>query len=130
MESSSQYRVSDRDLMMFIIGVLVDVETVPLIVELLNDTSGTIGWRDRWPHPFTDDEVIAVIEHMLEDGILQSYDVQRVEGHRKLIPVASNEIADIRSSSDLPWDTIGSLWFGRTERGLDAYKKWISSEGN
>ena len=101
-------------LKMFVLDVLQhDVaEQVLSIVKLLNNR-GCIGWRDFWPHDFTQQEVIQAVQALMDDGLVTVYAVSRSKA--ELIEV-DNRAVD---------STLPSLWFGRSRKGELLWEEWI-----
>jgi hypothetical protein len=101
-------------LSMFILDVLRhDIEAVPSIVNLLNNR-GSIGWRNFWAHDFTEKEVTWALENLLQRGLVKPLRYDEIL--KELVAV--QEVESIRGNID-------SLWFMLTERGLQAWERWV-----
>ncbi len=105
------------NLAMFILDVLRhdDIESIPSILSLLNDNSGTIGWRDHWPHDFLESEVTSKLIELLDGRFVKAarYDPNQqaaVECEYKLI-----------SGSKINHD---GIWFTLTPKGRLALESW------
>lgn len=97
---------------MFVLDVLRhdDLEPVSSLVRMLNDRS-CIGWRDRWPHDFTADEVQAALKELVEQGRV---DLLKEDAEGELQP-ASYE--DVNAAND-------TVWYRLTMAGSAALAQW------
>jgi hypothetical protein len=104
-----------RALSMFILDVMRydDAENVSAIVAMLNDQSGSIGWREYWLHDFTREEVIWAMEELIAQKMVQALreDAARVE-------LVETRNVNLNKDSD-------ELWFALTKAGEQAWQKWI-----
>lgn len=106
--------ISNSQIEMFVIDVLrYDIEAIPSIIKLLNDR--TIGWRNFWPHDFTELEVVEALKGLLPKGLVKPlvYD----KSTKELVDIEIENFRDIESS-------IGSFWFILTEKGWEVWNNW------
>ncbi len=103
-----------RALSMFILDVMRhdDAESILSIVNMLNDDSGSIGWREFWLHDFTREEVIWAMEELIAQKMIQPLreDAARFE-------LVETRSANFQKDSD-------DLWFALTKTGKQAWQKW------
>ena len=105
-----------NQLRMFILDVLRHdvIEQVPSIIKMLNDDGG-IGWRDCWPHDFSEREVLPELELLVRSGHVQVLLEQ--ESGNEVVPIPISE-ADVGHN----WSC---LWFGLTPSGRDLWNNWV-----
>ena len=98
---------------MFVIDVLrYDIEQVPSIVNLLNDRTN-IGWREYWPHDFTEAEVIGALGVLTAERLVDVY--QAVDDASDLIPC--DVLPDFTQSLD-------NYWFLLLDSGRQKLEQW------
>jgi hypothetical protein len=99
---------------MFVLDVLQhDVaEQVPSILRLLNN-SDCIGWREFWPHDFTEDEVFVALKTLIDDGLVTIYNES---------PTNAELLESKVSAVDLSCE---SIWFGCSKQGKIIWDEWI-----
>lgn len=118
MKRSYQPTVQKEIVKMFVLDVLQhDIEQITSIVNLLNDDSGSIGWRDCWPRDFTKNDVISVIDELIQDGLVDVYDYS--DDERCLVPASPVGF--------IPSDFSGNqerYWYLLTEKGRALLKIW------
>lgn len=113
MTSKESNRPDIDSLAMFVLDVLrYDMETIPLILDLLNN-DGSIGWRFAWKGEFTEQQVIPVVEELVRRGLIRCLIDQ--PGSPELIPLEA--LPDIRRNRQ-------SLWFKLTPEGLAEWDVW------
>jgi hypothetical protein len=106
--------ISLSQIEMFVIDVLrYDIEAISSIIKLLNDR--TIGWRNFWPHDFTESEVVEALKELLPKGLVKplGYD----KSAKELVDVEVENFRDIESS-------IEAFWFILTEKGWEVWNNW------
>ena len=97
---------------MFVLDVLRhdELEQPASLLKMLNDRS-CIGWRDHWPHDFTEHEVTAALNELIEQGKVEA-----------LIESAQGELATApKVRLSIPGST---AWFRLTPAGLAAWDQW------
>ena len=98
---------------MFVVDVLrYDIEQVPSIAKLLNNT-GSVGWRKFWARDFTDREVVAALEELVTEGLV---DVLVYEPQRKEL-VRMTATPDFRGSLE-------EYWFCLNGSGRKKWEEW------
>ena len=103
---------------MFVLDVLRhdDCESIASIVRLLNDDSGSIGWRDLRPQGFSEEEVSQALQLNATKGF-----VVRLEYSTK-----DNGLIE----SSIPFDPgeerdSEEVWFALTQAGRQTLEKWV-----
>ena len=104
-----------RALSMFILDVMRhdDAENISSIVNMLNDDSGSIGWREFWLHDFTREEVLWAMNELIAQKFVQPLR----EGTARMERVDARTVNLQKKSDD--------LWFALTKAGRQAWQKWI-----
>ncbi|MCS7272492.1 MAG: hypothetical protein NZ703_15520, partial [Gemmataceae bacterium] len=84
---------------MFVLDVLRHdaIEQLSSIVKMLNNV-GCIGWRDCWPHDFTVEEIVPVLEQLVRDGLVDV--LRESEAGNEVVPV-SIETVDLKRDMDI-----------------------------
>lgn len=98
---------------MFVLDVLRhDVaEQVSSILKMLNN-NGCIGWREHWSGDFTDQEVVAALKRLAQDGL-----VSRLE--------ADNETGELRpAKAEINDGRMEEMWFSLTDEGHCVWDTW------
>ncbi|GIW85587.1 MAG: hypothetical protein KatS3mg107_1247 [Gemmataceae bacterium] len=105
---------------MFILDVLRHdvIEQLSSIVKMLNN-DGCIGWRNYWPHDFTEDEVAPVLRTLVEEGYVQA--LRENETSDEVVPISFAEL-NLERDQEV-------LWFSLTEKGRQLWNKWEPPEG-
>jgi len=105
------------NLPMFVMDVLRhDVcENIPSIVKMLNDDSGSIGWKDLQPSGFTETEVRRALQYCISNKFVVRL---QYSSHRdKLVETSSN----IDESELIDHDEV---WFALTKKGKEKLQTW------
>lgn len=112
---------------MFVLDVMRhdEAEQIGSIVRMLNDR-GCIGWRDHWPHDFTEDEVRVALKELAEHG-----DVELLNEGAGGGLVAARPQRVRRARND---DSNAGPWYRLTAAGRATWDRWeppakIGSEG-
>jgi hypothetical protein len=101
-------RHSDQ-LPMFVLDVLRHGEfQLPILLDVVNEKE-TIGWRAFWPRDFNTSDLIPALEQLARDGLVAVLDFD-------MRPVSPDGIDVFRDQA--------SLWFGLSENGRRALRKW------
>lgn len=98
---------------LFVLDVLrYDMEQVPSVTKLLNDT-GCIGWRQLWPHDFTDAEVIGALEQLTNEGLVQ-------------VLIDDPQLKELAPARGIPHfeGPLGEYWFRLSDAGRDKWAAW------
>lgn len=96
---------------MWILDVLEDYESIPLIVDLLNHPA-TDG-----PHDFTPGEVAQRLSELSLLGLVEVMEEDLIRG--RLVSIAPDRDRIIAGSG---------LWFGRSATGRAAVQAWTASD--
>jgi len=102
---------------MFVLDVLRHdaAEQIASIVRMLNDR-GCIGWRDRWPHDFTEDEVRVALNELAEHGDVEVLNESAGGG---LVAAKPRRIR--RAKND---DSCAAAWYRLTPAGRATWDRW------
>lgn len=101
------------DLPMMVLDVLRhDIEQIPSILNLLNDTED-IGWRDVWPEDFKESDVVEALRALVRDGSVDVYVEDPEAG--ELVP----------SASPMEFErALDDSWFLLTDAGRERWETW------
>jgi hypothetical protein len=97
---------------MFVLDVLRhdELEQVSSLVKMLNDRS-CIGWRDHWPHDFTQEEVTAALNELVQQGKVEAM-LENPKG--EFVPAPKTRLKTSGSAA----------WFRLTPAGQAAWDQW------
>jgi hypothetical protein len=101
----------DSDLTMFVLDVLRhDIENLESVLRLLNSAT-SIGWRAFWPHDFTVDEVVPVLNRLLDEGLIRQLAEERG------VLVLREQAVPIVAGTE-------RIWFQITDDALQIWERW------
>lgn len=102
-------------LQMFILDVLRhDIECCASILNLLNDDSGTVGWREFWPRDFTLADIMPALESLIVKGWVIPYKFDPAQRELEEDP---DEGRGFRERPD-------DYWFLLSEQGRRRWEQW------
>ncbi|MEQ8209738.1 MAG: hypothetical protein RH917_07885 [Lacipirellulaceae bacterium] len=103
---------------MFVLDVLqYDIEQINSVINLLNDSSGSIGWSEFCPDGFRNEDVIQVLKILASLGHVDVY--QYSEEESCLVP--SGEPGFVPDDLE---SAINDYWFLRTRSGEKRWEEW------
>lgn len=97
---------------MFILDILRHdaMENVPALVSMLNDDSGTTGWRDHWPRDFSNVDVANALIGLLHHGLVSVTEDTSTPGPT---------MDDAQGAA-----SVDAIWFAITQKGRRTLRSW------
>jgi hypothetical protein len=90
------------------------IEDMHGILNLINN-DGCIGWREFWPHDFTEAEVLEALRELDAEGFVQT--LRESEKHGGGFVALARQSAELR-------DNAPGLWFHLTPAGRRRWETW------
>jgi hypothetical protein len=89
------------------------IEDLRGILNLMNN-DGCIGWRELWPHDFTEEEVMKALRELDAEGLVLTLRERTTEEGFDELPRQSAELRD----------NVPGLWFHLTPEGRRKWDAW------